>query len=132
VGFGPPQSSNKGPSGPFFVKGVLLDRDVNLSQHHWAAARQARLLEEVVDLARVHEAVATGDDEGDPPPAMADDGGQLVFERPELQLVIPLAGAGVVRLGGDQVAASCQLLALDGGVVAKWPKRNEQGRKLRP
>ncbi len=84
MGFGPPQSSNKGPSGPFFVKGVLLDRDVNLSQHHWAAARQARLLEEVVDLARVHEAVAAGHDEGDPPPAGADDGRQLVLQGSKL------------------------------------------------
>ena len=39
----------------------------------------------------------------------------------ELKLVVPLTGAGMVRLGGDQVAARDQFVALDGSVVAKWP-----------
>ena len=72
-------------------------------------------------LARVHEAVAAGDDQRDSPPAMGDDGGQLVLQRAELERIVPVAGAGMVRLGGDQVAARDQLLAFDGGVVAKWP-----------
>jgi hypothetical protein len=41
----------------------------------------------------------------DAPPAMGDDGRQLVLETTELERVIPLAGARVVRLGGDQVTA---------------------------
>jgi hypothetical protein len=57
----------------------------------------------------------------DPPPAMADDRGQLVFQGAELQLVIPIASARVVRLGGDQVAACHQFVALDGGVVVDGP-----------
>jgi len=35
----------------------------------------------------------------------------------ELKLVVPLTGAGMVRLGGDQVAARDQFVALDGSVV---------------
>jgi hypothetical protein len=62
-----------------------------------------------------------GDDEGDSSPAGADDGRDFVLQGAELQLIIPLARAGVVRLGGDQVAAGDQLVALDEGVVAKWP-----------
>jgi hypothetical protein len=57
----------------------------------------------------------------DPSPAGADDGGQLVFQGAELQLVVPLTGAGVVRLGGDQVTPRHQLVALDGGVVVDGP-----------
>jgi hypothetical protein len=55
-------------------------------------SRWALLLEEVVDLVRVREAITTGDDEGDPPPAMADDGRQFVLQRTNLQLVVPLPG----------------------------------------
>jgi hypothetical protein len=57
----------------------------------------------------------------DASPAVADDGGQLVLEGTELKCIIPVAGARVVRLGEDQVAAGDQFVALDGGVVAKWP-----------
>jgi hypothetical protein len=57
----------------------------------------------------------------DPPPAMGDDGGQLVFQGAELECIIPLAGAGMVRLGGDQVAARDQLVAADGGIVVDGP-----------
>ena len=57
----------------------------------------------------------------DAPLAMGDDGGQLVSEGAKPKLVVPTPGAGMVRLGGDQVAASDQFVALDGGVVAKWP-----------
>ena len=39
----------------------------------------------------------------------------------ELKLVVPLPGAGMVRLGGDQVAACHQFVALDGGVVVDGP-----------
>ena len=35
----------------------------------------------------------------------------------QLELIVPIAGAGMVRLGGDQVAASDQLVALDGGTI---------------
>ncbi len=72
-------------------------------------------------LARVHKAVAAGDDEGDPSPAGANDGGQLVLQGAELECIIPLSSPGVIRPGGDQVTARDQLVAFDGGVVAKWP-----------
>ena len=75
------------------------------------------MLEEVVDLQGVHKAVVGGDNEGEAPPAVGDDGGQLVVEGAELKLVVPLTGAGMVRLGGDQVAARDQFVALDGSVV---------------
>jgi hypothetical protein len=39
----------------------------------------------------------------------------------QLELVIPLSDAGVIGLGGDQVAPSDQLVALDGGVVVDGP-----------
>ncbi len=45
---------------------------------------------------------------------MADDGGQLVLQGAELEGIIPLPGAGMVRLGGDQVATGDQLVTLDG------------------
>jgi hypothetical protein len=64
------------------------------------------LFEEVFDLDRLHEAVAAGDDESNPSPAMGDDGRQLVLQGAELQLVIPLARAGAVRLGKEKVAPS--------------------------
>ena len=79
------------------------------------------MLEEVVDLVRVHKAVAAGDDEGDPPPAVADDGRQLMFQGAELECIIPLTGPGVVRFGGDQVMAAGQFVALDGGVIVDGP-----------
>jgi hypothetical protein len=83
-------------------------------------AGRALLLKEIVDLDGLHKAVASGDDEGDPPPAGADDGRDFVLQRAELQFIIPLPGAGVVRLGGDQVTARDQFVAFDGSVVAKW------------
>jgi hypothetical protein len=52
---------------------------------------------------------------------MADDGGQLVLKRAELEGIIPMAGPGVVRLGGDQVATTDQFVAFDGGVVVDRP-----------
>jgi hypothetical protein len=57
----------------------------------------------------------------DASPAMGDDGRQLVLQGAELEGIIPSPGAGVVRLGGDQVAPGDQFVVLDGGVVAKWP-----------
>jgi hypothetical protein len=57
----------------------------------------------------------------DPSPAIGDDGRQLMFEGAKLECIIPSPGARVVCLGGDQVAACHQFVALDGGVVAKWP-----------
>ena len=57
----------------------------------------------------------------DPPPAVGDDGRQLVLQGTELQLIIPLPRAWVIRLGGNQVAACHQLVALDGGVVVDGP-----------
>ena len=62
----------------------------------------------------------------DPPPAVADDGRQLVFQGAELECIVPIAGPGMVRLGGDQVAAGGQFVTLDGGVVAKWPTDSRQ------
>jgi len=53
----------------------------------------------------------------DPPPAMGDDGRQLVLEGAELKRVIPLPCAGVIGLGGDQVAAGDQFVALDASVT---------------
>ncbi|NIO62428.1 MAG: hypothetical protein GTO35_07545 [Gammaproteobacteria bacterium] len=38
-----------------------------------------------------------------------------------MKRIIPLSGPGVVRLGGDQVAAGDQFVALDGGVVVDGP-----------
>jgi len=52
---------------------------------------------------------------------MGDDGRQLVLQGAELERVIPSPGAGMVRLGGDQVAAGEQLVPLDGGVVVDSP-----------
>jgi hypothetical protein len=49
----------------------------------------------------------------DPPPAMADDGGQLVLQGAKLECIIPSPGAGVIRLGGNQVTARDQLVAFD-------------------
>ncbi len=57
----------------------------------------------------------------DASPAMADDGRQLVFQPAELECIIPVAGPGVVRLGGDQVTACHQFVALDGGVEVDGP-----------
>ena len=39
----------------------------------------------------------------------------------ELERIIPVAGAGVARFRGDQVAARDQFVALDGGVVVASP-----------
>ena len=39
----------------------------------------------------------------------------------ELKLVVPLTGAGMVRLGGDQVAACHQFVAFDGGIIVDRP-----------
>ena len=58
------------------------------------------LLEEVIEIGRLRKAVAA-----------RDDGRQLVLQRAELECIIPIAGPGVVRPGGDQVAA------FDRGVV---------------
>jgi hypothetical protein len=44
-----------------------------------------------------------------------------MFQGAELECIIPIAGTGMVRLGGDQVAPSDQFLALDGGVVVHRP-----------
>ena len=57
----------------------------------------------------------------DPPSAIGDDRGYLVFEGAKLKLVVPTPGTGMVRLGGDQVAAGDQFVAFDAGLVAKWP-----------
>lgn len=45
----------------------------------------------------------------------------VLYLTTELQLVIPLARAGVVRLGGDEVAACYQFVTLDGGIVMDRP-----------
>jgi len=52
---------------------------------------------------------------------MADDGRQLVLQRTELGRTASVAGAGMVWLGGDQVAACHKFVALDGGVVVDSP-----------
>jgi len=44
-----------------------------------------------------------------------------VFEETELECIIPVAGPGMIGLGGDQVAAAGQFVALDGGVVVDGP-----------
>ena len=44
-----------------------------------------------------------------------------MLERAEFERVIPLPGARVVRLGGDQVAAGDQFVASDGSVVVDGP-----------
>ena len=44
-----------------------------------------------------------------------------MLQRAELQLVIPLPGAGVIRLGGEKVAPRDQLVAFDGGIVVDRP-----------
>ena len=45
----------------------------------------------------------------------------VLYLTTELECIIPLPGAEVVRLGGDQVAAADQFVALDGGVVVDGP-----------
>ena len=57
----------------------------------------------------------------DPSPAIGDDGRQLMFEGAKLECIIPIASPRMIRLGGDQVAASHQLVALDGDVVVDGP-----------
>ena len=57
----------------------------------------------------------------DPLPACADNGRQLVLQGAELEGVISLPGPRMVRLGGDQVAAGDQFVALVGGVVVDGP-----------
>jgi hypothetical protein len=57
----------------------------------------------------------------DTSPAMGDDGRQLVLKRTKLERIVPMAGAGMIGLGGDQVAAGDQFVALDGGVVVDGP-----------
>jgi hypothetical protein len=52
------------------------------------------LLEEIVDFDGVHEAVASGDDEGDPSPAVTDDGRQLVLQRAEDSIIVPTPNPG--------------------------------------
>jgi hypothetical protein len=98
-----------------------LNRDAHRLQLHVETPGRAFLLEEVVDLDGFHETVAAGDDEGDPPPAEAGDGRQLVLQGAELQLIIPLARPRVIRLGGDQVAAGDQLVALDRRIMVDRP-----------
>jgi hypothetical protein len=44
-----------------------------------------------------------------------------MFQRAELKRVVPIASPGEVGLGGDQVTAGHQLVALDGGVVVDGP-----------
>ena len=84
-------------------------------------ADRAFLHKQIVDFKGFYEAIAAGDNEGDAAPAVGDDGGQLVVEGTKLKLVIPLPCAGVIGLGGDQVAAGHQFVALDGGVVVDGP-----------
>ena len=48
-------------------------------------------------------------------------GPYFVFEGDKLQPVIPLVGAGMVRLGGNRVAACRQFVAFDGGIVVDRP-----------
>jgi hypothetical protein len=100
---------------------LAFDRDAQLFEFNIKLANLAFLPEEAVDLLGLHEAVASGDNEGNPPPASADYGRQLVFQGAELERVIPLPSPGVVRLGGDQVTARDQFVSLDGGVVVDGP-----------
>ena len=72
-------------------------------------------------LACLYEAVAAGDDEGDPPPAGAGDRRQLVLQGTKLQLIVPIAGAEVVRLRLNQVTARDQFVAFDGGLIVDGP-----------
>jgi hypothetical protein len=44
-----------------------------------------------------------------------------MFEGAELEGIIPLPGAGMVRLGGDQIPAGDQFVASDGVVVVDRP-----------
>jgi hypothetical protein len=44
-----------------------------------------------------------------------------MLERAKLELVVPLPGAGMVRLGGDEVAPRDKLVAPDGSVVVDRP-----------
>ena len=55
------------------------DLQPDLAQLHVQPPGRTLLLEEVVDLGRLHKEVAAGDDEGDTPPAGVDDGWELVL-----------------------------------------------------
>ena len=44
-----------------------------------------------------------------------------MFQGAELECIIPIASAWVIRLRWDQVTAGEQLVALDGGVVVDGP-----------
>jgi len=72
-------------------------------------------------LARLHIAVAAGNDKGDASPVIGNDGGQLELQGAEPELVIPVASPRMAQLEGDQVAVCQQLVALDGGVVVNGP-----------
>jgi len=77
-------------------------RQDHLPTLHVKAPGRALLLEQVVDL---DKAVAGDANESNSPPAMGDDGGQLMAKGPDFQLAIPLPSPGMVRLGEDEVAA---------------------------
>lgn len=107
---------------PRFVNHPLpLDLQPQLAQLYVQPPGRTFLPEQVADLGRLHKAVTAGDDEGDAPPAGADDGRELVLQGAKLELIVPPPGAGMVRLGGDEVAPRDQLVALDGGVVVDRP-----------
>ena len=63
----------------------------------------------------------------DAPPAIGDDGRQLVLKGAELEGTIPSPGAGMVGLGGDQVTARHQFVAQDRGVVVDGPSILAEG-----
>jgi hypothetical protein len=50
-----------------------------------------------------------------------------VLQPPDLELVVPLSGAWVVRFIGDQVAPAGQLVAFDGRVVVDGPAVISEG-----
>ena len=45
----------------------------------------------------------------------------VLYLTTELECIIPVAGAGMVRLGRDQVTPCHQFVALDGGIVVDGP-----------
>lgn len=104
------------PQGPvsFRVKAFFLQSEVQASQGRF-------VFKQVVDFLGRLKTVAGGNDEGDAPPVVRNDGGEFVPQGAKLKFVIPIAGPLVVGFAGDEVAPGKQFVPFDVGVVMDGP-----------